>query len=93
MAATMTFQYSVRDRAGKLVSGKIDADSQAAVAQKLKSMGYAPVSISQTNSGGMSKELSLHKIGAKVKLKDLAGSARGERLADALRDLYDLELD
>ena len=39
MAATMTFEYSVRDRAGKLVSGKIDADSQAAVAQKLKSMG------------------------------------------------------
>ena len=45
MAATMTFEYAVRDRAGKLVKGKIDADSQAAVASKLKSMGYAPVSI------------------------------------------------
>ncbi len=31
--------------------------------------------------------------GPTVKLKDLAGTARGERLADALRDLYDLELD
>ncbi len=76
MAATMTFQYSVRDRAGKLVSGKIDADSQAAVAQKLKSMGYAPVSIHQANSGGMAKELALPKIGAKVKLKDLAVFSR-----------------
>jgi type IV pilus assembly protein PilC len=72
MAATMTFQYSVRDRAGKLVTGKIDADSQAAVAQKLKSMGYAPVSIAQAGSGGMSAELSLPSLGAKVKLKDLA---------------------
>ena len=26
MAATMTFEYSVRDRAGKLVSGKLEAD-------------------------------------------------------------------
>ena len=64
MAATMTFQYSVRDRAGKLVTGKIDADSQAAVAQKLKSMGYAPVSIAQAGGGGMSKELALPKLGA-----------------------------
>jgi len=76
MAATMTFEYSVRDRAGKLVSGKIDADSQAAVAQKLKSMGYAPVSISAVSSRGMSAEISLPKLGAKVKLKDLAVFAR-----------------
>ena len=27
MAATATYQYSVRDRAGKVVTGKIDADS------------------------------------------------------------------
>ena len=26
-----------------------------------------------------------------VRLKDAAGSPRGERLADALRDLFDLE--
>jgi len=72
MASTLTFQYAVRDKAGKLVTGKIEADSQAAVAQKLKSMGYAPVSISQSGSGGMNKELSLPSLGARVKLKDLA---------------------
>ena len=76
MAATTKYEYSVRDRAGKLVSGKIDADSQAAVAQKLKSMGYAPVSISQVSGGGMSAEISMPKIGAKVKLKDLAVFSR-----------------
>ena len=44
---TLTFQYSVRDKTGKVVSGTLEADSQAAVATKLKQMGYAPVSISQ----------------------------------------------
>ena len=73
--ATMTFQYSVRDRTGKLVTGKIDADSPGAVASKLKSMGYAPVSITQTNAG-MSREINMPKLGAKVKLKDLAVFSR-----------------
>jgi type IV pilus assembly protein PilC len=71
MAATMTFQYAVRDRTGKIVNGKIDAESPAIVAQKLTSMGYAPVSISQSNAG-MNREISLPALRAKVKLKDLA---------------------
>jgi len=72
MAATTTFSYSVRDRSGKMVSGKIDADSQAAVASKLKSMGYAPVSIVKDSGGGMTTDIKLPSLGAKVKLKDLA---------------------
>ncbi len=71
MAATMTFQYAVRDRTGKIVNGKIDAESPAIVAQKLTSMGYAPVSISQSNAG-MNREINLPALRAKVKLKDLA---------------------
>src|SRR3954471_18373682 len=69
--ATTTYQYSVRDRAGKLVSGQIDAESQAAVATKLRDMGYAPLSISEHNPG-MKREIKLPNLGAKVKLKDLA---------------------
>jgi type IV pilus assembly protein PilC len=68
---TLTFEYKVRDKAGKLVSGKLDATSEAAVASRLKGMGYAPVSISQSNAG-LNKEITLPKLGAKVKLKDLA---------------------
>ena len=70
-----TFQYQVRDKTGKIVSGTIDAESQAAVAQKLTSMGYATVSISQAG-GGMKKELSIPGFGGKVKLKDLAVMSR-----------------
>jgi type IV pilus assembly protein PilC len=73
--ATSTFQYSVRDKSGKLVQGTLDAESQAAVAQKLKGMGYAPLSISQHNPG-MQREIKLPSLGAKVKLKDLAVFSR-----------------
>ena len=68
---TSTYQYSVRDRSGNLQSGTLDADSPAIVATKLKAMGYAPISINVANTG-MNKELKLPKLGAKVKLKDLA---------------------
>lgn len=71
MAATATFEYQVRDRAGKLVKGKIDAESPAAVASKLTSMGYAPVSIEQAGTG-LNKEIHIPGFGEKVKLADLA---------------------
>ena len=66
MSAT-TFEYAVRDRGGKVVTGRMDADSEAAVAGKLRGMGYAPISISQTNAG-MKKELSLPSFNKRVKL-------------------------
>jgi type IV pilus assembly protein PilC len=72
---TTTFQYQVRDKTGKIVSGTLDAESQAAVAQKLTSMGYATVSISKAG-GGMKTELRIPGFGGKVKLKDLAVMAR-----------------
>ncbi len=72
---TATFQYSVRDRAGKLVNGTISAENQTAVVQRLKSMGYAPVSITQANVG-LKKEITIPGFGPKVKLKDLSIMAR-----------------
>lgn len=73
--ATATFEYKVRDRAGKIKTGKLDAETQAQVANKLKTMGYAPVSITQSKAG-MKKELSIPGFGKKVKLKDLAVFSR-----------------
>ncbi|HEX7106314.1 MAG TPA: type II secretion system F family protein [Acidothermaceae bacterium] len=72
---TTTFQYSVRDRAGKVITGSIDADSQAAVAARLKSMGYAPLSIDAAHAG-LKKEITIPGFGKRVKLKDLAVMAR-----------------
>ena len=76
MAATMTFQYSVRDQAGKLVSGTLEGETETAVVARLKSMGYAPVSISAQNAG-MKKEIKIPGFsGKRVKLKDLAVMSR-----------------
>ena len=76
MAATATFEYKVRDSGGKLKTGKLDAETQAQVASKLKSMGYAPLSITQSNAG-MNKALKIPGLGAKkVGLKDLAVFSR-----------------
>jgi type IV pilus assembly protein PilC len=72
---TMTFKYSVRDSGGKMVTGTLDADNQTAVARKLTQMGYAPVSISQSNVG-LQKELSIPGFKPRVKLKDLAVFSR-----------------
>src|SRR6476661_9637639 len=74
--STATFEYKVRDRSGKLTTGKLDAESQSQVVTKLKSMGYAPISITEANVG-MAKEIKIPGMGKKkVKLKDLAVFSR-----------------
>lgn len=73
--ATLTYEYAVRDRAGKMVKGTLEAENQGQVVLKLKTMGYAPVSITQANAG-MNRELSIPGFGGKVKTKELAVMAR-----------------
>ncbi|MCW2566239.1 MAG: type secretion system protein [Mycobacterium sp.] len=67
-----TFKYSVRDTGGKLVTGALEADNEAAVARKLLQMGYAPVSITSDSKTGLQKDISIPGFKARVKLKDLA---------------------
>jgi len=71
MAATTTYEYSVRDRLGKVVSGKLDAESESAVATKLKQMGYAPLNISK-HRAGVKTEIKIPGLSGRIKLKDLA---------------------
>jgi type IV pilus assembly protein PilC len=73
---TMTkFEYAVRDKSGKLVKGTLDAENQGQVVAKLRTMGFAPVSISEANSG-MKKEINIPGFSNRVKLKDLAIMSR-----------------
>jgi type IV pilus assembly protein PilC len=75
MSATLEYDYAVRDGAGKMIKGRLKADSPAMVASKLKSMGYAPVSISEAKAG-VKRELVIPGTGNKVGLKDLAVMSR-----------------
>ena len=74
MPTTTQYAYKVKDAQGRFTEGKVDAVSEAAVAEKLKAMGYVPLDVRQVNAG-MQREI---KLGRKkrIKLKDLAVFSR-----------------
>lgn len=71
---TKTFEYSVRDRQGKLVSGKAEGPSKQAVVEQLRRRGLATVSIKEAGTG-LNRDLNI-TFGSGVKLKDLAVMSR-----------------
>lgn len=73
-SATKTYEYKVRDRAGKIVSGKLDASSEANLVSRLKGQGMAPISVSEAGTG-FNMDINLPGSG-KVRLKDLAIMSR-----------------
>ncbi|HVL32843.1 MAG TPA: type II secretion system F family protein [Actinomycetota bacterium] len=70
-----TYAYKVRDRSGKLIEGKLEADNQAMVAGRLKEMGYAPLRIVEERQSLGKKEISL-PWGNRIKPKDIAIMSR-----------------
>ncbi|MDM7853414.1 type II secretion system F family protein [Cellulomonas alba] len=75
--ATKTYEYAVRDRGGKVVKGRVEAPNQAAVANRLREMGLAAISISEVNTGGLNAEISIPGFGGnKISRKDLAVMSR-----------------
>ena len=68
-----TYNYAVRDKAGKVVKGKLDGDSKAAVQAKLAQMGYIILELDQ--QGGLAG-LGSMTFGTGVKPKDITIFAR-----------------
>jgi type IV pilus assembly protein PilC len=66
-----TYTYRVRDRAGKLLEGSLEADSTTLVANKLRQMGYVPIAIDKKDTGGLKTEIKLPGAN-RIKLKDVA---------------------
>lgn len=70
--AALTFAYRGRDSSGKVVKGRVDAPTEAAVVSRLRVMGVAPISIEPAPAAtGLNMEINLN-FGRKVKTKDLA---------------------
>jgi type IV pilus assembly protein PilC len=70
--AALTFTYRGRDSSGKVVKGRVDAPTEAAVVSRLRVMGVAPISIEPAAAAtGLNMEINLN-FGRKVKTKDLA---------------------
>jgi len=68
-----TFNYSVRDRAGKIVTGKLEGENKGAVRARLAQMGYIVIELNQQGNLSTLGEI---KIGTGVKQKDVAIFAR-----------------
>ncbi|MFD0481107.1 type II secretion system F family protein [Kineococcus sp. GCM10028916] len=75
-AGHTSFEYSARDRGGKLVKGVLEANDQQAVVTRLVSQGMAPVSVVASRAGkGVNMEITLPGSN-RVGLKDLALMSR-----------------
>jgi type IV pilus assembly protein PilC len=68
-AVPEVYTYEARDRSGKVVSGELQADSEALVIARLREMAYVPVKVSKKSSG-VKKEITLRP--GRVKLKDMS---------------------
>ena len=74
---TTTFQYKVRNKEGKLIEGSLESESKALVVEKLRGMGFVPVSIEESgnaSTGKFGKDMSFG--GKKLKTRDLAVFSR-----------------
>ena len=71
-----SYAYKVRDREGKVISGSIDADSTALVANRLREMGYVPISIDKKAGPGVKRNISIPGFSNRVKLKEIAVFSR-----------------
>jgi type IV pilus assembly protein PilC len=69
-----SFAYKVRTREGRILDGKMEAEGEAAVANKLRSQGHIPIQISK--DAKVSMKMELHILPQRVKLKDLAVFSR-----------------
>jgi type IV pilus assembly protein PilC len=64
-----TYDYKVRDRTGKLISGQLVGDSEMLVLRRLREMGMTPVDVKK-HGQGMRMEINLRP--GRVKLKQIA---------------------
>ncbi|WP_241985471.1 type II secretion system F family protein [Cryobacterium sp. TMT1-21] len=77
MPSSLAFAYKGRNDAGKVVKGRLDAASEVAAMQRLRTMGVAPISVAEVEVGtGLSMEIKIPGFGKGVGLKDLAIMSR-----------------
>jgi type IV pilus assembly protein PilC len=77
MAGSQTFAYSSRNTAGKLVKGKMDAQSESMVVSRLRTMGLSPVSVVPAAAGtGLQMDITIAGFEKRVALKDIAVMSR-----------------
>ncbi len=70
------WEYRARDAAGKMSKGRVEAPTEGAAVDRIRTMGLTPVKVTESTGGtGLNREIDLG-IGGRVKLKDLAVLSR-----------------
>ena len=69
-----SYAYRVRTKEGRVLTGKMEADGEAAVANRLRSQGMVPIQIDKESGASLKMEINIFP--ERVKLKDLAIFAR-----------------
>ena len=77
MTAVQQWQYQGRDEKGKIVKGRMEAQSESAVVARLRGMGLTPVAIEEAGAGtGLQREITIPGFQRSVSLKALAVMSR-----------------
>ena len=71
-----TYAYKVRDKSGRILSGALDADNTALVANRLRQMGYVPISIDKKAGAGVKRDVQVPFLSNRVKLKEISVFSR-----------------
>src|SRR5580692_9861324 len=66
-----TFAYKVRDTTGRVITGSLDAENSKLVANRLKDMGYTPISINK-KTANMNSEIAIPGFSNRVNGKEIA---------------------
>lgn len=73
---TRNWTYQARDGAGKLVKGKVEAGTESAAIDRMRTMGLSPVKVTEAAANtGLNREIEIGG-GSRVGLKDLAVLSR-----------------
>jgi len=64
-----TYSYRVRDRQGKIITGKLEADNEASVSARLREMGYFVIGVEVEKPSITKREIRILK--PRVKTKDV----------------------
>ena len=73
---TKTYEYAIRDSQGKIQKARIEAPNEAAVSQRLRGMGLAPVSIEEVSTSALQKDIAIPGLTDRISLKDVAIMSR-----------------
>jgi type IV pilus assembly protein PilC len=74
--AADTYAYRVRDRAGALLAGTLEADSVPIVVARLRELGYIPLSVEKRAASGLQTEVRIPGLRRRIKTEALSVFSR-----------------